>query len=369
MASSRSRAAAVARGVGELGLVVADGLDEGLPHLVQMAGARDLAVDAPRARRGTRHPISPGAQTDDPHSRRQLAIDREVVERGNQLAVGQVAGRTENHHRARLRQRTGDRNSMIFTEGLPEPDGGIQALVLLVLAQRQCLEGGHHQGPRGHGPRRHQARHDRQHQRTGRRNRSGQDALARMVRADPPRLPRGEPALGGPDDVQRPGLEPVGRTVDPARAVDAPRRLDRVPGARRGLLAKGAPGRQPRDQDIAVLAVPRLAAVSIDGAPATPSPDGGTLALGKSSWIWHPGENAATGAGVSPTLCRAALHGPLAHRPRQGDGKLYADINTPTSRPESQHRFPARRVETFSFPDVTAREFELEPALPPAGSS
>lgn len=52
------------------------------------------------------------------------------------------------------------------------------------------------------------------------------------------------------------------------------------------------------DQDIAVLAVPRLAAESIDGAPASASPDGGSIALGKSSWIWHPKENAAVGAPV-----------------------------------------------------------------------
>lgn len=51
-------------------------------------------------------------------------------------------------------------------------------------------------------------------------------------------------------------------------------------------------------QDIAVLAVPRPAAVSIDGAPASPSPGGDTIVLGKSSWIWHPGENAVVEAPV-----------------------------------------------------------------------
>jgi len=49
-------------------------------------------------------------------------------------------------------------------------------------------------------------------------------------------------------------------------------------------------------QDIAVLAVPRLAAVSIDGAPASPSPGGTSLSLGTSSWIWHAGEKAAVAA-------------------------------------------------------------------------
>jgi hypothetical protein len=54
-------------------------------------------------------------------------------------------------------------------------------------------------------------------------------------------------------------------------------------------------GSQP-SQDIAVLAVPRFAAVSIDGAPASPTADGSAIVLGKSSWIWQPGENAAGGA-------------------------------------------------------------------------
>jgi hypothetical protein len=44
--------------------------------------------------------------------------------------------------------------------------------------------------------------------------------------------------------------------------------------------------------DIAVLAVPRLAAVSIEGTSATASTDGSSLRLGKSSWIWQAGENA-----------------------------------------------------------------------------
>ena len=59
---------------------------------------------------------------------------------------------------------------------------------------------------------------------------------------------------------------------------------------------KVRPNGSPADQDIAVLAVPRLAAASLVGAPASPAPDGGGITLGKSSWIWHPGENAATGA-------------------------------------------------------------------------
>jgi hypothetical protein len=55
-------------------------------------------------------------------------------------------------------------------------------------------------------------------------------------------------------------------------------------------------GRDP-SQDIAVLAVPRLAAVSLDGATASKAAGGGNaINLRKSSWIWHPAENAATAA-------------------------------------------------------------------------
>jgi len=49
-------------------------------------------------------------------------------------------------------------------------------------------------------------------------------------------------------------------------------------------------------QDIAVLAVPRLATVSVDGSSASSSPDASSLRLGKSSWIWQAGENAAQSA-------------------------------------------------------------------------
>jgi hypothetical protein len=51
-------------------------------------------------------------------------------------------------------------------------------------------------------------------------------------------------------------------------------------------------------QDIAVIAVPRIPAVTITGQPASSSPDGGSIVLGKSSWIWQPGENAVVNAPV-----------------------------------------------------------------------
>ncbi len=48
-------------------------------------------------------------------------------------------------------------------------------------------------------------------------------------------------------------------------------------------------------QDIAVLAVPRLEAVSLVGSTARAKP-GGKLSLSKSTWIWHPAENGASSA-------------------------------------------------------------------------
>ena len=50
-----------------------------------------------------------------------------------------------------------------------------------------------------------------------------------------------------------------------------------------------------KTQDIAVLAVPQLDAVSIVGS-ARLSETGSELSLAKASWIWHPAENAAAGA-------------------------------------------------------------------------
>ena len=44
-------------------------------------------------------------ETDHVDRLRQRPIGRQIVERRHELAVGQIAGRTKNHHRARLRQR------------------------------------------------------------------------------------------------------------------------------------------------------------------------------------------------------------------------------------------------------------------------
>ncbi|MCF7958047.1 MAG: hypothetical protein K9M57_06310, partial [Phycisphaerae bacterium] len=49
-------------------------------------------------------------------------------------------------------------------------------------------------------------------------------------------------------------------------------------------------------QDIAVLAVPRLDAVSIEGTAVSSGPKAAALSLAKASWIWYPNENAAVNA-------------------------------------------------------------------------
>ncbi len=43
--------------------------------------------------------VAPG-EADDDHARRQVAVGGEVVEGGDELAVGEVAGRAEDHQRA-----------------------------------------------------------------------------------------------------------------------------------------------------------------------------------------------------------------------------------------------------------------------------
>lgn len=98
-------------------------------------------------------------------------------------------------------------------------------------------------------------------------------------------------------------------------------------------------------QDIAVLAVPRLAAVSVDGVPSA----GPVLRFSHAQPI---------------TARSLTVHG-------RGNGKLYAlrngerqfvaDIQAAGG--NDQTDFLANAVETFSFPDVTASEFELVPSF------
>ena len=54
-------------------------------------------------------------EADHRQGRRQLAIGRDVVERGHELAMSQVAGRAKNHDRARLRHGFGRES---FAQGI-----------------------------------------------------------------------------------------------------------------------------------------------------------------------------------------------------------------------------------------------------------
>jgi len=66
--------------------------------------------------------------------------------------------------------------------------------------------------------------------------------------------------------------------------------------ARGGVFSrKIRPSGVPAGQDIAVLAVPRLDAVSITGSPHSPGA-AEPLSLAKAFWIWHPSENGLAGA-------------------------------------------------------------------------
>ena len=69
---------------------------------------------------------------------------------------------------------------------------------------------------------------------------------------------------------------------------------------------KVRPDAVPGGQDIAVLAVPRVDAVSIAGSSA-PVGKGPKLSLAKSSWIWHPGENGASSAGAATYYFRRVI--------------------------------------------------------------
>ncbi len=59
---------------------------------------------------------------------------------------------------------------------------------------------------------------------------------------------------------------------------------------------KVRPNNVPAGQDIAVLALPVLPAVTIEGSALTSSSQATPLSLDQSSWIWHPNENAAVNA-------------------------------------------------------------------------
>ena len=115
------REGTVASLVGELGLVIGNRFDEGIPHAFVVARARDLAVDVgkPGAELGVG--FLPAGEADDSHAGRQFAIHREIVERGDELAVREVTRGTEDHNGAGLGQRSGDE---VFAEGIAHELGG-----------------------------------------------------------------------------------------------------------------------------------------------------------------------------------------------------------------------------------------------------
>ena len=103
------REAAVALGIGELGLVIVDRFDERIPDCLVVAGARNLAVDLGEPGAELLVGFFPPGEADDFHAGRQFAIDGEVVERGDELAVGEVAGGAEDDDGAGLGASSGRR--------------------------------------------------------------------------------------------------------------------------------------------------------------------------------------------------------------------------------------------------------------------
>jgi hypothetical protein len=80
-----------------------------------MARARDLAVHIDETGAKFRVGFFASREADDLHPGWQFAIDGEIVERGDKLAVREVAGGAKDHHRARLRSRAGDQ---VFAKGV-----------------------------------------------------------------------------------------------------------------------------------------------------------------------------------------------------------------------------------------------------------
>ncbi len=114
-----------------------------------------------------------------------------------------------------------------------------------------------------------------------------------------------------------------------------------VPAQGGAFSAKVRPKDSPASQDIAVLAVPRRAAVSIDG-----------VAKDKVLRFSH----------TAPFTARALVvegkgKGKL-HALKDGKREWIADIDANSGSPKTD--FLAAGAETFSFPDVSAQEFELE---------
>ncbi len=134
--------------------------------------------------------------------------------------------------------------------------------------------------------------------------------------------------------------------------------------ARGGAFSKKVrPAGVPAGQDIAVLAVPRLNAVTITGTPKLPGADGADEPLSLAgAGPARPGR-ALHFAHDEPFTARAlVVHGRARARLyaiREGERELVADIHAAGG--SGRTDFLPNGIETFSFADVTAREFVLEP--------
>ncbi len=105
----------VARVIGELGLVVGDGFDERGPDVVVVSGAGDFAIDGGETFAEFGIGFFAAGEADDAGAGGQVAIGGEVVECGDELAVGEIAGGTEDNDGARLGARACDE---VFAEGV-----------------------------------------------------------------------------------------------------------------------------------------------------------------------------------------------------------------------------------------------------------
>ncbi len=92
----------------ELRFVIGDAFDEFPPDFLVVAGAGDLLVQLFQAAAEFFVGLVAACEADDVHAGRQLAVDGEIVERGDELAVGEVTGGAENDHRAWLRAVAGN---------------------------------------------------------------------------------------------------------------------------------------------------------------------------------------------------------------------------------------------------------------------
>ena len=99
-----------------------------------MAGAGNLAVHLGQAGAEFVVGFVAAGEADDLHAGRQFAIDGEVVEGRDELAVGEVAGGAEDDDGARLRHRAGDE---VFAEGIAHGEAGVSANPRLVAKTNQ----------------------------------------------------------------------------------------------------------------------------------------------------------------------------------------------------------------------------------------